>query len=452
MPTRWNNTTAPLAVLLTALATAAGAGAADAPVKSTDGFDWTIWKGIAVQDGGRIKPLDTLATESLIAVTSERKHVRPENPGTISAVEIVDWTGLAKMLTAGDGTSPAVKRVAGLLTADLRSKLTATDFDVAPHLAVAVEARAQLKKLQERHLDEHSDDVSMAGLRKLIQSGAVTDEMKPMLDLVQQIDARVEKVAAVGEVKAQLVRELNELVAFRDLYQPEPFKTVLKDGTGSLNFIQLGETNRALLGEALAPAVSLAPTKPTAFGAVELQDRKYEPLELYVTLLLTWQGWDELKDVKQLTEGGGGRDDQLFFKFHQPDAWDRLPLLDARHIGLKPWLLPETVKAASAQTALLQPAFEDWWQAVAAKKDQGEETLSPVEEKGLGIVQSAIGYTRLRMGLSLQVGPTQTKENDRWIPLVGLLLDNPAVGDYPSDQIKSLRDGFQQARKGLLTK
>jgi cytochrome c-type biogenesis protein CcsB len=63
-----------------------------------DGFDWKPWRRLAVQDGGRYKPLDTLAWETLRTLCNRASLVDPESGETLEATAaylamLFEWPG-----------------------------------------------------------------------------------------------------------------------------------------------------------------------------------------------------------------------------------------------------------------------------------------------------------------------------------------------------------------------
>jgi len=63
-----------------------------------EGFDWKPWRRLAVQDGGRYKPLDTLAWETLRTLCNRASLVDPESGETLEATAaylalLFEWPG-----------------------------------------------------------------------------------------------------------------------------------------------------------------------------------------------------------------------------------------------------------------------------------------------------------------------------------------------------------------------
>ena len=50
-------------------------------------FDWQPWQSLATQDGGRVKPLDSLAWETLRLVANRRSLTDPDTGQKLDAVQ-----------------------------------------------------------------------------------------------------------------------------------------------------------------------------------------------------------------------------------------------------------------------------------------------------------------------------------------------------------------------------
>ena len=76
---------------------AAGAPA-PAASRSGQGFDWRLWRGLPVQAGGRQKPLDTLARETVREITGRTGLTDPETdqelgPVALYLTMLLEWQG-----------------------------------------------------------------------------------------------------------------------------------------------------------------------------------------------------------------------------------------------------------------------------------------------------------------------------------------------------------------------
>ncbi|MHB1037205.1 MAG: cytochrome c biogenesis protein [Pirellulales bacterium] len=66
-----------------------------------DGMDWAAWRSLPVQDGGRRKPLDSLAWESLRMIGNKARFTDPETGGRLDSTAmylslLFDWNGWDK--------------------------------------------------------------------------------------------------------------------------------------------------------------------------------------------------------------------------------------------------------------------------------------------------------------------------------------------------------------------
>src|SRR5690606_27305759 len=112
-----------LAGLLMVLTVAAGA-------QAEEKFNWDAWRSIVVQQGGRMKPLDTLAWESVLSVTTRCGSLKPDKFFSVSLPDIKDMSGFVESLrSAGKSdANPAAARVWNELSSKLRERLNALDF------------------------------------------------------------------------------------------------------------------------------------------------------------------------------------------------------------------------------------------------------------------------------------------------------------------------------------
>ncbi len=59
--------------------------------------------------------------------------------------------------------------------------------------------------------------------------------------------------------------------------------------------------------------------------------RKLDGVQLYLVLLLEWQGWDRTPGTQSAS---GKHSSNNYFGPHQPDKWDRLPLIPVDDLGV----------------------------------------------------------------------------------------------------------------------
>ena len=409
-----------------------------------EGYDWETWRKIVVQDGGRMKPLDSLATEFVIGVTGRAKF-QPELTISLSPTDVKDWPGLAKALKlAGElNQDTPQKRVWGRLSSNLKTDLKANDLDAAKLTEEKQKADEAVMKLTKAYYDEHQEILSVEKLRSVLAKDSDATEV------LKNYDAVKEKLKAIDAVKAKLVEELNGLLGQKDLTGAATDSDASQSTVECENLAWLQKTFSGQI-ENVEPA-----------GKITVEHRKYSAVELYVTWLLTWQGWDRIDDFRKSTE------DQMrnpYWAFHQPDAWDMVPMIDAHHQDLHPMLKPEIDKAVSVKTAWKNTDFETWVREVR-QKARAEEELTPLEEKVESIHVAALNFAHHRIGQNLSVGPYLTSgsseqesedESYRWLTITELLFGGNALSQpqyhYSREDIEKLRSGFFQARQGLLTK
>ena len=88
VPTTMRDLTAALTVLL---AFSTSAPAAD---RSGPAFDWSPWRYLPVQDGGRRKPLDTLARETMQSLSDRTSFTDPKTGQKLDSWPSILFTGL----------------------------------------------------------------------------------------------------------------------------------------------------------------------------------------------------------------------------------------------------------------------------------------------------------------------------------------------------------------------
>ena len=109
---RHQHTSVVIAVLLLGATPGSARAAADAT------FDWQPWQSLATQDGGRVKPLDSLAWETLRLVANRGSLTDPDTGQKLDAVQaylvlLFDWQGgdlpQSAVVRPNDTVRPAVR-------------------------------------------------------------------------------------------------------------------------------------------------------------------------------------------------------------------------------------------------------------------------------------------------------------------------------------------------------
>lgn len=98
-------TIVPLITLVALVSVSHGSAASDAP------YDWAAWEHLAVQDGGRCKPMDSLAWETLRLVANRGSFDDPDTSEKLTPVAVYlsmlfDWQGWNKADEASTAGSP----------------------------------------------------------------------------------------------------------------------------------------------------------------------------------------------------------------------------------------------------------------------------------------------------------------------------------------------------------
>ncbi|HVJ81696.1 MAG TPA: cytochrome c biogenesis protein CcsA, partial [Planctomycetia bacterium] len=235
----------------------------------------------------------------------------------------------------------------------------------------------------------------------------------------------------------------------------------IKKGVPQLPAHELARLNRLLLSQAFPTALKPAPKLGTRDPVAE---KKYDPVELYLTWLFTWQGWDQLESG---AAASWNLDQKLYWNVHKGDGWDRTPILSSGYIDLMPLLQPETEKSVSADTPAQNASFVNWLGTFAADLEglDGKaaekyfEALSEAERRGFRTAQNAGTFRSLRQGLHLRLGPPEDADHKasepapRWLPLFRLLMPTSAAlkSPYTEKTQEQIRKSFLAARKAFLS-
>lgn len=176
--------------------------------------------------------------------------------------------------------------------------------------------------------------------------------------------------------------------------------------------------------------------------------QRLDATTLYLVLLFDWQGWDQPTDPAMLA-GGYGR--SSYTKFHQPDRWDRAPLLRVDFLDLRTalsmaedekYIAPMDLSSAKIKTPGLyeENAFLRWAEGLIAKQQEG---LTTFEEKSLELADKFWSYQDHRMGNRLELIPIQGSEHGEWLSVAGLMR---ASFDDQTDPTGKMREAQRQFR------
>lgn len=448
-----------LPIVVCVLATMCGTLRAD------EAFDWDAWRGIVVLAGGRTKPLETHAVEFVTAMVG-RSSFTPEVFSAISASD-VDWVKLAehfKQAHAGKG-GKAAQRVWRLLPADLQTTILTTNLDSDDLVRQTEAAEEKIKAVRAKYLPEDARPLNLIRLRKRIDPADAT-----AVKTVDEYEDLTGKLLAVDTCKAKLIRELNALLPRDDLYEASAWQGVTLPANGSQLLAADQKTprensrlNQLLIVAALADAIKLIEPGTTKEGAVALQPRRYGPVELYVTWLLSWQGWDKLEEITKLRDRmqktqESLRNDEYYWEIGKPDVWDLVPMIESRYEAIGPMLRPELPTAVSVWTVAKNAEFAN--AAFRYSRLLREEIdLTPAQEKAMSAFDAYRNFTNHRMGFNLELAPHDVKNADpkkesphRWFSIFALLYGNDELDKsaFAKPEVEELRSAFYQARRGLL--
>jgi ABC-type transport system involved in cytochrome c biogenesis permease subunit len=374
-----------------------------------DGFDWDIWRRMAVLDGGRPKPLDTLAWEQIYSFAGRSKF-KPAAFATIGLADIKDWNALTATLASGKGESA---KIAARLPKGLVERMKGTKFDTSALEAEALgtpQNRNGLDQQLEKRLEKYVSKIGVSKTMKEFRAETTDAEDKK---LIARFDELVAQIDAVGKVKGELIQSLNAQLPDRSLV-PEEFLKKVNADPSKLTPPEVSLAHRryieAALGDSIVPLTEIE--SPNAKG-LRFADRKYDPVELALTLILTWQGWDKPEELSKLLSskngGGPGIVARIYWDHHQPDVWDVTPVIDARYQDIAPKLDPEIPAAVSIQTIQENPWFIRWAirssELLEDKSRKGDKTTA--DEKAVDVLKAYVSYLTLRSGQTFAIGPDQ---------------------------------------------
>lgn len=367
-------------------------------------FDWDIWREIVVLDDGRTKPLDTFGWETAYAIAG-RSKITPGTFASLGLVDVVDWAALASALSNGNGDANAI---ASLLPKDLLKQLESTDFDIAKAKEEALDLSGELER---RRIEFNVK----TGLAKSMRDFRAETEDPDDRALIEKFDETIETIDAVGNVQSELLVALNERLPYVHLIPVEFLQTFAGDrNVEELTRLEVCVAHRRYIESVFPSSIrpledSELPSATTGFA-----DRKYDPVEFVLTLAFSWRGWDDPKATAAIlndpmpSDGGPIRLDQTYWtRLASPDAWDNLPLINARYGPLRGKLIPETETAVSARSMGANEFFLQWAMRVGRLVDDKSRKadVGTLEHKTSAAFNSYQSYIRLRMGEDVRLGP-----------------------------------------------
>jgi ABC-type transport system involved in cytochrome c biogenesis permease subunit len=362
-------------------------------------YDWDIWRKIVVLDDGRAKPMDTLAWEQIYSFAGKSKW-KPTSLATISVADIADWSKLATALTETEGPSAPLAKLA---PSDWKESLPKTNWNTAPLEEEFLSLDKELTKRRDAFDMKVGIDKTMAEFR------VETDDPKDRAE-IQKVDDLLAKIDAVGRTKVSILHFLNEDDRVASLVPAKLIQEVA--GSREPTEIDRAVARRKHLESLLGNAITPLPAEAYPSVSIAKENRKLDPVELAVTLVLSWKGWDQPEKIKSLltsSRPGSIGFDRIYWDFHQPDAWDTAPVLDARFQDLAPKLMGETAAAASVRTVHDNRWFIDWALRIAGLEEIKSEkrSLSTADKKSVEVLRAYRSYVELRTGQTIFLAPDQ---------------------------------------------
>jgi len=217
--------------------------------------------------------------------------------------------------------------------------------------------------------------------------------------------------------------------------------------------------------------------------------RKLDPVGLYLTMLFDWQGGEKAdygwpgsgtsqppESVR--SEGSSANASRrypstpatpphgsammhsrlAYFESHQPDHWDRAPLIrvDSRlrgTLGLdkhQAYISPLELSKARIQDPHTdkEVSFLVWAGGLARNE---RKKLSNLEESGLELADRLWSYQDLRMGQALDVLPMKDNPDQQWLSVADLLRADLDEQTDPTGGLRKAKEGFRKVRAAYLS-
>ncbi len=322
---------------------------------SKPAYDWNIWRQIVVLDDGRAKPMDTLAWEQIYGFAGKSKW-KPTTAATISVADVPDWKKLAATLQSNAD-------LAKILPPEWKETLPKTNFDTAALEEELLSLDKDLTKRRDAFVMKVGIDKTMA---QFLAEATDAEDKK----VIQKFEELLTTIDGAGKMKVGILHFLNESEKVASLVPSERIKEVAKDREPT--DIDRAIARRRHLESVLGDAITPLPASAFPLKGLASENRKYDPVEFAVTLVLSWSGWDKPEELKKLLTSSRPNSigfDRIYWDFHQADAWDATPFLDARFADLAPKLMGETAAGASIRTVHQNRWFIDWALRIAALEE-----------------------------------------------------------------------------------
>ncbi len=191
---------------------------------------------------------------------------------------------------------------------------------------------------------------------------------------------------------------------------------------------------------------------------------------MYLSMLLDWQGWDQQPSPHRLPAPGenphqmpasmGVCTGMSQAAAHQPDKWDRCPLILVDAIELRQALgMKEGEKYISpldlSQAMLRDPhsqastPFLVWTRRLALRQDQA---LFPFEKKAVELASRLRAYQDHRAGRRLDLLPIPNSEDMQWASLEYVVRAPWDDKTDPQGALRRVKDKFRALRAAYLAK
>lgn len=183
-------------------------------------------------------------------------------------------------------------------------------------------------------------------------------------------------------------------------------------------------------------------------------DQPLDPTEAYLLMLLDWRGWEHANrgNLELVTDWH-----PLYFHLHEPDRWDRLPLLRVEQdelcfaLGLNKnvthisphQLATTTIEDRRTERRL---PFPTWAQKLLTMQQTGEE-LTEVEKSAVELARRLWLYQDHRMGRGLVVLTFARSAGANSLSVAQLLLTRFDEGSDPSGELRNCQELLRLARQ-----
>jgi len=183
-------------------------------------------------------------------------------------------------------------------------------------------------------------------------------------------------------------------------------------------------------------------------------DEELDPVAAYLSMLLDWRGWEHANrgQLRLVSDWH-----PLYFHLHEPDHWDRLPLLpvqspdlgfvlglgkDANHIS--PYeLATKTVEEPRSDRRI---PFPTWAQNLVILEQSGE-ALTDLEVNAVELAHRLWLYQDHRMGRGLEISPRESQQVTRRLSVAELLVTEFDAESDPTGELRKCQSSLLNVRK-----